>query len=209
MRSNREAKNILKAFGKEAYKERIKYVDSFMPEKTPFMKSISYRHTFRRVVTIALLVILIMALAVSAYAAIIHYLNYTKIIHDNNDEYIINDTSGNTETIKFYEPTFVPPGYTLELYDYDKDVKEKLWVFNGPNAENLIITQSIDLSGFHIDNEETKSEIITVGNMEGVKYSTEDDVICIFQYDNMIITIHGKLETDEIVDIIKGMNIPE
>ncbi len=37
MRSNKEAKKILKAFGKEAYKERIEYVDSFMPEKTSFM----------------------------------------------------------------------------------------------------------------------------------------------------------------------------
>ena len=34
MKSDREAKKILKAFGKEAYKERIKYVDSFLPEKT-------------------------------------------------------------------------------------------------------------------------------------------------------------------------------
>ncbi len=209
MRSDREAKKILRAFGKEAYKERVRYVDSFMPEKVPFMRSISYRHAFRKAVTIALLAILIMALAVSAYAAVMHYLNYTKIVHSDNDEYINNDPGGETENIEFFEPTYVPPGYELEKYEYDEDIKEKIWLYFGPNEESLIITQSIDLNGIHIDNEETVKETITVGNLEGVKYSVDDDVLCLFQYENMIITIHGILNANEIAEIIKGMKIQD
>ena len=93
MRSDREAKKVLKAFGKEAYMERIKYVDSFLPENTSFIRTISYKHAIKRVAFVALLLILVLALAVSAYAAVVYYLNYTKVIHNDNDEYIY-DTSG-------------------------------------------------------------------------------------------------------------------
>ena len=42
-RSEREAKKILKAFGKAELKARVEYVDSFLPEKASFWRSISYR----------------------------------------------------------------------------------------------------------------------------------------------------------------------
>ena len=38
MNSKREAKKILKAYGKAAYQERVKYVDSFSEEKAAFLR---------------------------------------------------------------------------------------------------------------------------------------------------------------------------
>ena len=104
MRSDREAKKILRAFGKALYEEHVRYVDSFSQEKVPYYRTISYRHTFRRVIIAALLAILVMALAVSVYAAVTHFLNYDVIVHDNNDEYVSNnEVIGGGEEIMFFE----------------------------------------------------------------------------------------------------------
>ena len=67
MRNKRKAKRILRAFGKESYKARIAYVNSFLPEKSSYIGSISYRHALRRAVIVALILVMIMALAVTAY----------------------------------------------------------------------------------------------------------------------------------------------
>ena len=90
MKSEREAKKILKAYGKAEFRARVNYVDSFIPGKTSFAGAISYRHAFKRLGMITALMILVMALAVSVYAASVHILNYTKIVHDTNDEYRSN-----------------------------------------------------------------------------------------------------------------------
>ena len=49
MNSKREAKKILKAYGKAAYQERVKYVDSFSEEKAAFLRKISYRRVMKDV----------------------------------------------------------------------------------------------------------------------------------------------------------------
>ena len=210
MRSNREAKKILKAFGKEAYKERIKYVGSFMPEKTSFMGSISYRHTFRKVITVALLVILIMALAVSAYAAIIHYLNYTKIVHTDNDEYESNsEFNSSYNEADFFIPTYVPSGYELVKEHYDEVTGQRAFEFEGKNSCYLVIIQSLNTTGFHIDNERSESKSVMIGNNEVIVYDFSDEIMAVLQYKNNLITITGTVDESELEKIISGMNIPE
>ena len=204
MKSDREAKKILKAFGKEAYKERIKYVDSFLPEKTSFLGSISYRHTLRRVGMVALLVVLIMALAVSAYAAVMHYLNYTKIEHPTNDEYVANDNGSNEEAV-FYEPTYVPEGYELESVECNDLFGDKDWIFRRSDTEVLEISQRTKETRISIDNEHTIVSAITVEDIEAVIYKSADEAICIFQYNGTVITISGSISTEEIKKIIRGM----
>ena len=188
MKSDREAKKILKAFGKEAYKERIKYVDSFLPEKTSFLGSISYRHTLRRVGMVALLVVLIMALAVSAYAAVMHYLNYTKIEHPTNDEYVANDNGSNEEAV-FYEPTYVPEGYELESVECDDLFGDKDWIFRRSDTEVLEISQRTKETHFYIDNEHNAFDKFTIEDVEAVVYAYENDIICVVHYNDTLIII--------------------
>ena len=210
MRSNRGAKKILKAFGKEAYKERIKYVDSFMPEKTSFMGSISYRHALRRVITVALLVILIMALAVSAYAAIIHYLNYTKIEHNDNDEYVSDSVfNGSYNEKDFLIPTYVPSGYNLKNEYFNETTGQRTYEYERGNTDNLLIMQSMNIARFHIDNERSESRAIMISNMEVVLYDFSDEIVAVMQYKDNWITIEGKLDEKELEKIVIGMNIPD
>ena len=210
MKSDREAKKVLKAFGREAYKERIKYVDSFLPEKTSFIKSINYRHTLRKVAMVALMVILIMALAVSVYAAVMHYLNYTRVEHPTNDEYVPNSeaTDTNPEGILF-EPTYVPEGYELESEDYDEIFDEKEWKYVKSDNITLVIRESHSSSAFNIDNERSTRETITIDNYEVVTYDWGEEKNYILQYDDTVITIIGSISSDEVGQIIRGLNLPE
>ena len=210
MRSNKEAKKILKAFGKEAYKERIKYVDSFIPEKTSFIKSISYRHTFRRVAMVTLMVVLIMALAVSAYAAIIHYLNYTKFEHNDNDEYVSESMfNGRYNKTDFLIPTYIPSGYGLINEYYDEQGNQRTYEYKGEGSDSLLIIQSMNRSSFHVDNERAESKTVLISNMEVIIYDFSDEIVAVMQYKNNRITIEGKLNENELGKIILGMNIPD
>ena len=205
MKSDREAKKILKAFGKEAYKERIKYVDSFLPEKTTFFGSISYRHTLRRVGMVALLLVLIMLLAVSTYAAIIHYLNYTRIEHPTNDEYVANDNNSSNEEAVFYEPTYVPEGYELEVEEYNDVFGDKDCIYRKSDTEVMTIRQRTKETHLYIDNEHNIFDKLTIGDIEAVVYIYENDLMCVFQYDGTLITITGPIDLVEIEKIIRGM----
>lgn len=212
MRSDREAKKVLKAFGKEAYKERIKYVDSFLPENTSFIRTISYKHAIKRVAFVALLLILVLALAVSAYAAVVYYLNYTKVIHNDNDEYIY-DTSGeyqdeNTNGI-YFEPTYIPNEYKLSKIDNDELFHEKTWIYENKSGDTLRIFQSLEGTDFHVDNERSVVDIFNVGSIQVTEYKYNDEIVSFMQYKNMVINIQGQLDRYELEKVIEGLHIPE
>ena len=210
MRSDKEAKRVLKAFGKEAYKERIKYVDSFLPEKTSFIKTISYRHAFRRMAMVALMVVLIMALAVSVYAAVMHYLNYTRVDHPTNDEYVSNNevTEAAPNGI-FFEPTYIPEGYELVSEEFDELFDEKEWEYIKSDNKILVIMESHSNPTFNVDNERSIRETITIDDYEVVIYDWGEEKNCILQYDDTVITIIGSISSDEVGQIIKGLNLPK
>jgi hypothetical protein len=210
MKSEREAKKILKAYGKAEFRARVNYVDSFIPGKTSFAGAISYRHAFKRLGMITALMILVMALAVSVYAASMHILNYTKIVHDTNDEYRSNiETVDKVKDIEFFEPTYIPDRFVLDKAEYDELFQEKTWIYTGPDNETLIIMQHSDDVNIHIDNERSESEAFTVDNLEGVLYDFRDEIACVIQYESTVITITGTIDREELINVIRGMNIPE
>lgn len=210
MKGEREAKKILKAYGKAEFRARVSYVDSFIPGKTSFAGAISYRHAFKRIGMITALMILVMALAVSVYAASVHILNYTKIVHDTNDEYRSNiETVDEVKDIEFFEPTYVPDRYVIDTVEHDELFPEMTWIYTGPDNENLIISQLPDYANIYIDNERSESEAFTLGNLEGVLYDFRDEIVCVIQYGSTVIKISGPVDRDELIQIIRGMNIPE
>ena len=210
MKSEREAKKILKAYGKAEFRARVNYVDSFLPDKTSFAGAISYRHAMKRIGMITALLILVMALAVSVYAASVHILNYTKIVHDTNDEYRSNnETVYKVKDIEFFEPTYIPDRFVLDKAECDELFQEKTWIYTGPDNETLIIMQHSDDVNIHIDNERSESEAFTVDNLEGVLYDFRDEIACVIQYESTVITITGTIDREELINVIRGMNIPE
>lgn len=210
MGSKRKAKKILKAFGKEEGKARLDYVDSFLPDKTSFIGSISYKHTLRKVGMIALLTILGLSLAVSAYAAVIHYLNYTKTIHQDNDEYVSNnetvEQNGSFEDeINFYEPKYIPEGYALESSNYNEDFQEKEWYYTCENGDVILIQQVPSNMDFHVDNERSSQTTEIAGDIEINIYETENEVTGVCQYENTLIIIKGNISAEELKELVLGI----
>jgi hypothetical protein len=159
---------------------------------------------------ITALMILVMALAVSVYAASMHILNYTKIVNDTNDEYRSNiETVDKVKDIEFFEPTYIPDRFVLDKAECDELFQEKTWIYTGPDNENLIISQLPDYANIYIDNERSESEAFTVDNFEGVLYDFRDEIACVIQYESTVITITGSIDREELINVIRGMNIPE
>ena len=209
MSSKREAKRILRAFGKEEGKARISYVDSFLPEKTSFVGSISYRHTLRKIGIVVLLMLLILAMTVSAYAAVMYYLNYTRIQRQGHDDFVSVDggahPDGTYDEIAFYEPTYIPDGFTLESEEYIEEIQEKDRIYLGENGNALSIMEFPDGRRFSIDNETSTRSTEIVGEAEVVVYRIEGQILAILQYDRTIIMIDGTISLDEIKKIILGL----
>lgn len=210
MNSTREAKKILKAFGKEAYNERIKYVDSFMPEQSSYVKSANYRFRLRRTVMVAIMVVLIMALAVSVYAAVMYYLNYTKTEHLGNDEYSPQNQEPalNSESI-FYEPTIIPEGYELKSVETNDIFKDKKWIYRGQENKQIVIWQGTERSVFYIDNEHSNSQTIMIGSIEAIIYDHENEITGLMQYEDTVITVTGPISLTEFENIVRGLNLPD
>lgn len=212
MRSKKEAKRILKAFGRAEGKARIEYIDSFLPEKTSYIRSINYKHMLRRAAIVVVLMVMIMALAASAYAAVLHYLNYTKIEHKDNDEYVsVDGTSGKDDDysdITFLEPTYIPDGYTLKSESYDEVFQEKIWRYVGKNGEDLNILEYPAIVGVHMDNEGATRSTEIIRDTEIVLYNYPDGTAGVLQYDKTLIIINSCLDAEEMKKIVLGI-IPE
>ena len=210
MGSKGKAKKILKAFGKEEGKARLDYIDSFLPEKTSFIGSISYKHTLRRVGMVVLLTVLALAVTVSAYAAVIHYLNYTKTVHQDNDEYVSNnDSVGQNgyfeDIIDFYEPKYIPEGYALESSNYNEDFQEKEWYYTCGNGDAILIQQVPSYMDFHIDNERSSQTTEIAGNTEINIYETGNEVMGVCQYESTLIIIKGNISVEELKEVVLGI----
>ena len=137
-------------------------------------------------------------------------LNFTKIVHVTNDEYRSNnETVYKVKDIEFYEPTYIPDRFVLDKAEYDELFQEKTWIYTGSDNETLIIMQHSDDVNIHIDNERSESEAFTVDNLEGVLYDFRDEIACVIQYESTVITITGTIDREELINVIRGMNIPE
>lgn len=209
MRNKRKAKRILRAFGKEAYKTRIEYVNSFLPEKVSYVRSISYRHALRRAAIVALVLVMIMALAVTAYAAVTHYLKYTKVVHPDNDEYVANGEYESDREFTYFEPSYIPDRYSLYMLDDDQLNKYITWEYRGEENKSLTIMQFAEGTIFHIDNEKSTSRVKMIGNIEATIYDFPNEILAVTQYDNTVIVIIGGLTDKELEEIVQGMHIPE
>ncbi len=212
MNSKREAKRILRAFGKEEGKARINYVDSFLPEKTSFVGSISYRHSLRKVAIVVLLMVLILAMTVSVYAGVMHYLNYKIVESQTNDRYEPIDSGyhpdGTHDEIAFFEPKYIPDGFTLRSEEYDEVMKMKIWTYSAKYGKHIVIQESPPIA-VYIDNERsTRSTEIVEDTEVAVHIFDEGGIVALLQYDETLIMVSGDLSIDELKKIVEGL-IPE
>ena len=205
MNSKRKAKKALKTFGKETYKSRVEYVDSFLSESTSRISSIAYRHAARRLVMVVLLLILIMAFAVSVHAAVKHYFNFTKLEHANNDEYVPNDYNTESSKVVFFEPKYIPEGYQLESVTYDEVFDDKKWIYRNAEGDILEIQEGSRALTLTVDNEHSKTWSIEVDDIEIIVYSFADSIMGIMQIEDTVIIIAGPVSAEEMKKIVQGL----
>ena len=211
-RSEREAKRILKAFGKAELKARVEYVDSFLPEKTSFWRSISYRHAFRRAGMVAVLVILIMALGASTYAAVLHRLNLTKTADSVADRYLSEYTNESGDglydgEVTYYEPTFIPSGFELVSDTYDEIFKIREWSYK--TSDNKVLTIEEMPPGnaaYYFDNERSERSVLEINSIEVALYEWEYELASIFQYEDMTFIVKGSISKEDLRSIIEGID---
>lgn len=214
MRSDREAKKILKAFGKAEFNTRVNYVDSFLPEKIPLWSSINYRHAFRRAGMVALLVVLIMALGVSTYAGVMHHLKLTRTESPVADIYVDDHSIGigdnvNDCDINYYEPTFIPEGFKLVSDTFDEVFKTREWVYETQDGRELTIEENpSDNAAYHFDNERSERSVLEINDIEVVVYEWKYELAGMFQYEDLIVIINGSISKDDLRTIIENMDFP-
>ncbi len=213
-RSEIEAKRILKAFGKAEFKSRVEYVDSYLPEKTSFWESISYRHAFRRAGMVAVLVILIMALGASTYAAVMYRLNLTKTVDQVADRYVSEYSDDNGDglydgEVTYYEPTSIPSGFELVSDTYDEIFKIREWSYK--TSDNKVLTIEERPPGnaaYYFDNERSERSVLEINDIEVVVYEWKYELAGMFQYEDLIVIIDGSISKDDLRTIIENMDFP-
>ena len=134
-----------------------------------------------------------------------HYLNYRKIEHQDNDEYVSIDSETNQDgaydSITFYEPTYIPEGYTLK----SEVLQKRVWKYTGKESKYLDIMEYPSVVGFHIDNEGSTRSTDVVGDTEVIIYNFEDGTVGILQCDKTLIIINSCLSSSELIKIIEGL----
>ena len=128
----------------------------------------------------------------------------------NNRKYVpSNENTVPSSVDIFYEPTYVPEGYELDSENYDEIFDEKEWQYIRTGNEVLIIRQSHSNNNLYVDNERSTRETLIIDDIEAIIYDSEGDKKCILQYNDTVITIIGSISSDEIRQIIKGLNLPK
>lgn len=211
MNSKREAKKILKAYGKAAYQERVKYVDSFSEEKAAFLRKISYRRVMKRCMLVALILILTFSLLViGANALGIKFLNLSIFETDTHSEITGNrgNKTADAGEVKFYKPDYIPKGYSLVEEDGIEDIK-MTYIYKNNKDEYLYINESVEDKFSHqIDNEDCEISTETILDMEVRVYRYKEPAnscIYIMKKGNLYIEISGNLKDDEMKKIIYSL----
>lgn len=211
MSNTREAKKILKAYGKAMYKERIRYVDSFAMEKTPLIHRISYRHMMKRCMLVVLILILTFSiLVIGANALGLKFLNLSFLEFKDHTEVTVEKGAEKTEgETKFYMPGYVPEGYELIAKDMFLD-KELSYVYENAEGIYLYIDQNIsDSFSAKINNEDCEITTETIGDMEARFYRYYDrsggGIQCLVRKGDILIDVYGLLKDKEIRKIILNL----
>lgn len=207
MNPRREAKKILKRYGKAEYDARIAYIKGFLTEEPSFAGRIGWKHAGKRCLMIALILTLTLALAVVTASAfsiqlfgfnLFEYSDHTEITRD--EEVVLEGEA------RFYEPTYVPEGY--ELINTDKFFDESIdRVYEDEAGDYLYVEQSVAKNFLtNINNENCTRENMHVDGMEVLVYRYYDGgSLWLFVKGKTYCDINSLLPDDEVEKIIKGL----
>lgn len=212
MNSRREAKKFLKAYGKALYKSRVEYVGSFNEDKLPLVRRVSYRHLIKRSLVIILVLVMVFSLLVIGVNAVgVKFLNlsfFEKADHTKvaAKEERTDDSRENHHG--FYEPGYIPPGFTLAGTDEFEGI-EVTYTYVNDNDDYLYIAQSTSDDFIEtIDNEDCEIRQDTIEDMEAKIYMYHDikKILVILKKGDIYMQISGTVTEDEARKIVRGLS---
>ncbi len=202
------ARKILKKYGKAAYRSRIEYVNSMLPENASVIGRISWRRMMKRCVMTALIMILTLALLlVTASAFGIHILDFSFFEKEDHTEIVSNSKpEKEKQEAVFYEPGYIPEGYELDLCESPiKDVKN--YIYKNKQEDFLHISQESKYNAsLDINNEDCEIREKIIDDIQIKVYDYEHYMIYLFQYYDTFITMMGVLPEQEFDKIVTGFH---
>jgi len=208
VKPRRQAKKILRLYGKAEYRARIDYIKGFQSEAPSFVGHIGWKHLGRRCLMIALILTLTLALAVIAASAFgIQLFGFNLIEHSDHTEISRDEEVVLEGEARFCEPGYIPEGYELLSEDGFGD-QDKWYVYENEEGEYLYIDQSVsDNFIANINNEECTRENKEVDGIEVLIYRYNDGSgsIWMFVKDKLYCDINSLLPDDEVERIIRGL----
>ena len=176
--------------------------------KSAFNRNISIK---RRVI-IALLVIILSALSITAGAAICR--GFTRKEHGDNTELFAVNAENAPKTIEYvYYLSTIPDGY--ELYEKDDDKWDVTTHYINRITNRTIVIHQTVKEGYnaHIDNEHSAIENIYINGCKGLYLnSSSTDIISgtiIWDNCDYILSISGDFDKITLVELAKTLKISE
>lgn len=208
MNPRRQAKKILKLYGKAEYDARISYIKGFLPEEPSFVGRIGFRHLGKRCLVIALILTLTLAMAVVTASAFgIQLFGFKLTEWDDHTEIRRDEEVVLEGEARFYEPEYIPAGYELLSVDGFED-QDKWCVYENEEGDYLYIDQSMsDNFTANINNEDCTKDIREVDGVEVLIYRYNDGSgsTWMFTKGKTYCDISGLLSDDEVERIIRGL----
>ena len=210
MKSKRQAKKILKLYGKALYASRMEYMNSFEPEAASFVHRIGYRRIMKRCVIVALILTLLFSmLVVGAGALGIKFFGFSLFETKTHTEISAGkEANPSDEKPQFYEPGFIPEGYTLVAKDNFADVDLSI-VYENKQDVYLYIFQTIaEDPSTSIDNEECVITTEIIGEYEVYIYDYYDEAagsVYLLKKHGTFISIQGVLSDRIMKQIILNL----
>ena len=111
MKQMRQAKRILKLYGKAEYEARAAYVKGFMTETPSYIGRISWKHLGKRCRMFALILILTFSMMVTVVGALgFHLPGLSFSEWSDHTEIMRNEEEEIEGEARLYEPTYIPEG---------------------------------------------------------------------------------------------------
>ena len=206
MNLNRQAKKILKLYGKTEYQARVIYVKGFLKEETS-ISGISWKHLGKQCLLIILILTLTLALLLTVASAFgIGLPGFNFLDWNDHTEITRNEEAAPAKNTRFYEPSYIPKGYTLVNKDKFSGVRTDR-AYEDESGNMLYIEQcKEDSFSSNIDNEDCVRDRTDIDGTEVMIYRYHNgSVLYMMNRQGTVITIFGFVSEKEYRNIIDGL----
>lgn len=208
MNPRRQAKKILKLYGKAEYQARLDYIKGFLPEEPSYVGRIGWRYLGKRCLVIALILTLTLAIAVVTASAFgIQLFGFSLFEHSDHTEITRDEEVVLEGEARFYEPTYVPEGYELISEDGFEDL-DKWYVYQNEEGDYLYIDQSVAenfMANINNEDREVRQEIIDEMEVYIYDYHNDEGMMYVLNKNGTYIDVSGMMDETEFEKIIYGL----